>query len=77
MADNQRQHAESVVPPEWDGQRWSAALADARWRHTMLQMRVKDALYELGEPTPDYPAPVANAVDILRQALAQSDGGGA
>jgi len=35
----------------------------------ILQVAIRKALNELGEPTPDYPAPVANAVEILKQAL--------
>ncbi len=30
---------------------------------------IEEALNELGVPQPDYPAPVTNAVNILRQAL--------
>ena len=35
---------------------------------------VKMALEELGVPTRDYPAPVANAVDILNKALGLKNG---
>ena len=35
---------------------------------------VKMALDELGVPTKDYPAPVANAVDILNKALGLKNG---
>ena len=34
-----------------------------------LRAAIDAALHELGEPGPGYPAPVANAVDILRAAL--------
>lgn len=33
-----------------------------------LEDAIDDALHEFGEPTADYPAPVANAVRILRSA---------
>lgn len=36
------------------------------------QEPVKRALDELGVPGPDYPAPVANAVEILRESLRAS-----
>lgn len=35
----------------------------------ILQVAIRKALNELGVPTPDYPAPVANAVEILKKAL--------
>ena len=34
-----------------------------------LREAIRAALHELGEPGPGYPAPVANAVDMLRAAL--------
>ena len=34
-----------------------------------LREAIDAALHELGEPGPGYPAPVANAVDILRAAI--------
>ena len=34
-----------------------------------LQTAIRNALNELGIPGPDYPAPVTNAVAILRKAL--------
>ena len=42
-----------------------------------LREAIDAALHELGEPGPGYPAPVANAVDILRAALRDTrpDGG--
>ena len=39
-----------------------------------LKGLVKMALDELGVPTKDYPAPVANAVDILNKALGLKNG---
>jgi hypothetical protein len=38
----------------------------ARWRVDDLEAAIAEALDELGEPGPEYPAPVANAVAILR-----------
>ena len=38
-----------------------------------LREAIDVALHELGEPGPGYPAPVANAVDILRAALRSSE----
>lgn len=35
-----------------------------------MRESIRMALDELGEPQPDYPTPVANAVEILRDALA-------
>ncbi len=35
-----------------------------------MRESIRMALDELGEPQPDYPAPVANAVNLLRDALA-------
>ena len=61
------QHAESVA---WDSQRWSAALADARWRHTVLELRVKDALAKLERVPPHYRlSEIIAAEHILRGAL--------
>lgn len=52
-----------------DSQEMSALLAASRWDRTVMRRAIKDALAELGVPTPDYPAPVANAVRILTKAL--------
>lgn len=35
-----------------------------------------NALNELGVPGPDYPAPVANAIDFLSVALMKTEGDG-
>ncbi len=40
-----------------------------------MRESIRMALDELGEPQPGYPAPVANAVDILRDALANNASG--
>ena len=40
----------------------------------LLKEQIKMALEELGVPTKDYPAPVANAVDILNKALGLKNG---
>jgi hypothetical protein len=41
-------------------------LLDSRARVKELEHRIRRALNELGIPQPEYPAPVANAVSILR-----------
>lgn len=38
-----------------------------------MTLAIDAALHELGMPGPGYPAPVANAVDILRVALASTE----
>lgn len=43
--------------------------AEADLKYRQLREKVWAALDELGVPTPHYPAPVVNAVDILREAV--------
>lgn len=49
-------------------------LTAAAKRERVLVVGMKNALNELGVPSKDYPAPVANAVDFLRIALVQVKG---
>lgn len=63
-----------------------SALCDAHKRINELEKQLKaldaaqnykhqaidNALHELGSPTPEYPAPVANAVNILTKAISHS-----
>lgn len=54
---------------------WSVAyqdVLDLRLKYDALHDAVQRALNELGVPQPGYPQPVANAVDILRAALARA-----
>jgi hypothetical protein len=50
---------------------FASRVVDSSIRRATRDMRaaISDALHELGEPQPGYPAPVANAVQILRDAL--------
>lgn len=53
----------------WTTQDYSCELANVRWQNTVMRLRVKEALDELGVPTPDYPSPIVNAISLLQRAL--------
>jgi hypothetical protein len=59
--------AEILAGAELDRRADELAGADAPLRRVVvLEAAIAEALDELGEPGPEYPAPVANAVAILR-----------
>lgn len=57
-----------VSPPEWNLQQMETKFISARKRADAYLEGIQNALNELGEPNADYPAPVANAVAILKEA---------
>ena len=80
MADTHYPYTEGdlvVIGPECftDGTVISFKGANYIDQYKMIQLEsaVKAALDELGVPGPDYPAPVANAVEILRAALTEQE----
>jgi hypothetical protein len=46
---------------------------DSKWCSDIILMRygnaIREAINELGVPQPEYPAPVANAYEILNKAI--------
>jgi len=48
-------------------------MAKTRYAEGIERAAIRAALDELGVPNEDYPAPVANAVEILSNALATSE----
>lgn len=53
----------------WNRADYSGELANVRWQNTVMRLRIKEALDELGMITNNYPAPIVNAIEILQCAL--------